>query len=277
MSRHTMMRENFRVLGLCGVCGREPEQGYKTCKLCLVRAQKAFQKRKSEGLCGCGNPLAKNRKKCVNCLSVARERVATFRSSGLCYCGKRQPKKNYTLCQQCLDKRKAKSDLMRSQGKCICGEPCGVKFKFCPRCRNRATIRMEEKLGDKTFAFLVRLRGCIYNAIKKRRKYRKTGRTEFLMGCTFDFIRQHIESLFPPGMSWDNMEFWHVDHYIPCSAFSLQDERQQRLCNNWRNLRPMWASENLSKKNKMPHDYKDRLAELEIHVPHFDPMSDPLF
>lgn len=271
------MRENFRSLGLCGVCGKTPEPGYRTCKTCLARSRTTSQKHKLNGLCGCGNHSAKNRKKCASCLSVANERVAAFRSSGLCYCGKRNPKKGYTLCQQCLDKRKAKSDRLRSQGKCICGEPCGDKFKFCPRCRNKATLRMEQKLGDKTFAFLVRLRGCIYNAIKRRRKYRKTWRTEFLMGCTFDFIRQHIESLFLPEMSWGNMDLWHVDHYIPCAAFFLRDERQQRLCNNWRNLRPMWAAANMSKKNKMPHDYKERLAELEMHVPHIDPMSDPAF
>lgn len=136
---------------------------------------------------------------------------------------------------------------------------------------------MEKMLGDKAFAFLVRIRGCIYGAIKKKQKCSKAGKTEFLMGCTFEFIRQHIENQFLAGMSWDNMEKWHVDHYIPCSAFNLRDERQQRLCSNWRNLRPMWAAANLSKKNKLPKDWKERLAELELHVPHIDPMDDPMF
>lgn len=277
MSRHTIIREGFRKLGLCGVCGKKPELGFKTCEECLNRGRETSQKHKAQGRCGCGAPRVKGRKKCRKCLVLANKRVAQFKSNGLCYCGKRPPKKGYALCQQCIDKRNAKNQALRAEGKCVCGEPCGDQFKFCPRCRNRSTLRMERLLGDKTFAFLVRLRGCIYNAVKRRRKYRKAGRTEFLMGCTFDFVRQHIESLFLPNMSWDNMASWHVDHHIPCDAFNLKDERQQRMCSNWRNLRPMWATDNLSKKNKLPADYAERLAELELHVPHIDLMDDPAF
>jgi hypothetical protein len=277
MSRHTILREGFRKLGLCGVCGKSPEPGYKTCRACLDRNGKTFQKHKAKGLCGCGNLPEGGRKKCKKCLILANERVSEFRSKGLCYCGKRHPKENYALCQKCLDRRNTKNRVLQSEGKCICGEPCGGRFKFCARCRNRSTQRMERLMGDKTFAFLIRLRGCVYGAIKKKWKCSKAGRTEFLIGCTFEFVRQHIESKFLTGMSWQNMHMWHIDHYIPCDAFDLRHERQQRLCNNWRNLRPMWAADNLSKKNKLPKDHAERLAELELHVPHINPMDDPCF
>ena len=40
---------------------------------------------------------------------------------------------------------------------------------------------------------------------------------------------------------------WHVDHIRPCASFDLTDKKQQLVCFNWRNLRPMWGAENISK------------------------------
>jgi hypothetical protein len=48
-------------------------------------------------------------------------------------------------------------------------------------------------------------------------------------------------------MSWDNYGKWHVDHIRPCASFDLSDKEQVLQCFNWRNLQPMWASENMSK------------------------------
>lgn len=271
------MRQGFRKQGLCVVCGKPPESGFMTCEECRNRSRKTFQKHKSKGLCGCGNATAKDRKKCTECLNVANARAAAFRAAGLCYCGKREPKDGYTLCPPCLEKRNTRNSSLRSAGKCVCGRLSCKKFSFCLRCRKKATERFKGLMEDKAFAFLVRIRDCIYKSVKKRRKYRKAGRSEYILGCTYDFAQKHIQSQFLPKMSWDNMELWHIDHYIPCSFFDLANERQQRLCNNWRNLRPMWAAENLSKKDKLPRDYKARLAELEMHVPHLDPMNDPMF
>lgn len=40
---------------------------------------------------------------------------------------------------------------------------------------------------------------------------------------------------------------WHVDHIRPCASFDLTDKEQQLVCFNWRNLQPLWSSENISK------------------------------
>lgn len=277
MSRHAIRRESFRKQGLCVVCGKTPDPKYMTCEECRSRSRKTFRKHTEKGLCGCGNAPAKDRKKCAECLAMANNRAAAFRASGLCYCGKRKPKEGHTLCAICFEKRKAKSLLLKSAGKCVCGRPTCKEFSFCPRCRRRSSERMKGMMQDKAFAFLSRIRDCIYKAVKKRRKYRKAGRSEYILGCTYDFVQQHIENQFLPNMTWGNMDLWHIDHHIPCSFFDLSDERQQRICNNWRNLKPMWAADNLSKKNKLPKDWKTRLAELELHVPHLDPMNDPMF
>ena len=53
-------------------------------------------------------------------------------------------------------------------------------------------------------------------------------------------------------MTWDNysQKGWHVDHIRPCESFNLQNEEEQMVCFNWRNLQPLWASENQQKLDK---------------------------
>ena len=76
---------------------------------------------------------------------------------------------------------------------------------------------------------------------------RKSAPTMELIGCSIDELKHHLESKFTEGMSWDNYGEWHVDHIKPCVLFDLSDPKQQRLCFNYKNLRPLWAIENLKK------------------------------
>ena len=48
-------------------------------------------------------------------------------------------------------------------------------------------------------------------------------------------------------MTWKNYGEWHIDHIKPCSKFNLTDEEEQKKCFNYKNLQPLWASENTSK------------------------------
>ena len=53
-------------------------------------------------------------------------------------------------------------------------------------------------------------------------------------------------------MNWDNWDRkgWHLDHIRPCSSFNLSEDKQQYVCFNWRNLRPLWWDKNINKKDK---------------------------
>ncbi len=84
-----------------------------------------------------------------------------------------------------------------------------------------------------------------------------------LLGCDIVDFRKHLESLWQPGMTWENYgrwEFgqpmkWHIDHIKPCASFNLIDEEQQKLCFHWTNMQPMWAQDNLSKSDSIKdHD-----------------------
>ena len=96
-----------------------------------------------------------------------------------------------------------------------------------------------------------RLRLRIITAIK-RGKFKKGGKTEELLGISFEKVKEHIESQFKEGMSWDNhsMHGWHIDHIKPISTFDLSSEEGQKRAFNYRNLQPLWAIDNLRKSDK---------------------------
>jgi hypothetical protein len=81
----------------------------------------------------------------------------------------------------------------------------------------------------------------------------KSKNTMVLLGVpSVDFFREYIESLFQPGMTWDNygLKGWHLDHIRPLSSFDLTTEEQQRIAFHYTNLQPLWAKDNLKKGNK---------------------------
>lgn len=67
------------------------------------------------------------------------------------------------------------------------------------------------------------------------------------LGCTFKKIRNHLESKFEAGMTWDNHGAWHIDHITPLS--NAMDEKQLNHLLRWQNVRPLWAEANLRKKD----------------------------
>ena len=81
---------------------------------------------------------------------------------------------------------------------------------------------------------------------------RWAGQVINLIGCSIDFLKSYIESLFKEGMNWDNWtkDGWHLDHIIPCSSFDLSNEEERRKCFHYSNLRPLWARDNWEKGSK---------------------------
>lgn len=76
----------------------------------------------------------------------------------------------------------------------------------------------------------------------------KSARTFELIGCPAVWLEVHLESLFAPGMTWENYgPVWHVDHKRPCTSFDLTNPEQQRMCFHWTNLQPLFAEDNLRK------------------------------
>jgi hypothetical protein len=95
------------------------------------------------------------------------------------------------------------------------------------------------------------LSAALRKAIKKGRHS-----TFELLGYSTDDLRRHLESLFQPGMAWENYgTLWHIDHVIPKSWFQIEtdtgiDECELKACWSLRNLQPLTAGENLKKKDR---------------------------
>lgn len=84
----------------------------------------------------------------------------------------------------------------------------------------------------------------------------KGGRTwESLVGYSIDDLFIHLEKQFLPGMSWENMSDWHIDHILPRAMFNYETEYDPdfRVCWSLTNLRPIWAEENIKKGSNRLH------------------------
>jgi hypothetical protein len=103
---------------------------------------------------------------------------------------------------------------------------------------------------DPIFKFKKMVRSLISNSFKRStNKFKKSSKTEQILGCTIEQFRDYIQSKFKKGMSFDNHGQWHLDHIIPLSS-ALTKEEIVNL-NYYTNFQPLWAHENLSKSDKI--------------------------
>ena len=113
-----------------------------------------------------------------------------------------------------------------------------------------AIARLERRLRGLARKKIIRiLRRRLQAAFSAGREFSKMARD--LLGCEIPHLRAHLESRWKPGMSWENYGFygWHIDHIVPCAKFDLSDPEQQKACFHWTNLQPLWAKENLKKRD----------------------------
>lgn len=97
------------------------------------------------------------------------------------------------------------------------------------------------------------LRSRLRHALQKDQKI---GSAVDDLGCSIAEFKVHLESLFQPGMTWDNygkkkgVACWEIDHIKPLSKFNLSDHEELKRACNHTNLQPLWAGENRAKGNK---------------------------
>lgn len=106
----------------------------------------------------------------------------------------------------------------------------------------RAGRRYREDLRHN---LVCRLRTRIYRALKGEAK---SASTKALLGCSIPDLVAHMESLFQPGMTWDNRGAWEIDHIRPLASFDLPAQIAEAC--HYTNLQPLWRSDNRRKKDK---------------------------
>lgn len=91
------------------------------------------------------------------------------------------------------------------------------------------------------------IRKLVYKTIKNQ-GYSKKSYTNEILGCSYEEFKEYIENQFKEGMSLENHGEWHIDHKIPISWATTEDEVY--LYNKYNNFQPLWGFENISKLNR---------------------------
>jgi len=115
--------------------------------------------------------------------------------------------------------------------------------------KQQRKYKSERMKVDINFRLSENLRGRIYHALKRNLK---SAKTQELLGCTIPELKRHLEKKFKQGMNWENWGLygWHIDHIKPCYSFDLSNKKEQQKCFHYKNLRPLWAEENLKRRKK---------------------------
>lgn len=103
---------------------------------------------------------------------------------------------------------------------------------------------------DWAYAEARRIRCRTRDAFKRAGVCKPTA-TLRLVGCTAEQFCNHIASQLVDGMCPENRHLWHVDHIFPLCAANLADPVEAAAVCNWRNLRPLWKSDNIRKGGKV--------------------------
>lgn len=152
----------------------------------------------------------------------------------------------------------------------LCGELrphkafAGLGKDECRRCLRpieslRLKARQEEyqrKINDPLYVLKMRMRSQLAGRTKAY-----NGDLEGVLGYSMSQLMRHLESKFAPGMTWEHVVRGriHIDHIVPISAIREAVTPGELFSRLWslENLQPLWAKDNLTKKDRLPNDLPD--------------------
>jgi hypothetical protein len=101
---------------------------------------------------------------------------------------------------------------------------------------------------DYIFKFSCNVRSLINGSFRRgTNQFKKSAKTENILGCTIEEFRNYIESKFTEGMNWKNRDKWHLDHIKPIAL--AESEEDIIKLNHYTNFQPLWAIDNIRKKD----------------------------
>lgn len=200
-----------------------------TCKMVKTLDNFTFLKKKNRFYCNC--------KKCYNeYKKIHRKQPHIIKQRqlyGKIY-GKIYSKKNSEIL-----KIKRKKYNQKLEVKIRRNKQKRIKYLFCPifKLNHIMTVYLGEALEN-----------------KNNQKWQS------LVGYSTQDLKNHLESQFLPGMTWENhgknYGKWNIDHIVPKSYFKYQSEKDAdfKKCWSLKNLRPLWWEDNIKKFNHLTKD-----------------------
>ena len=166
--------------------------------------------------------------------------------------------KNNTFCKKCSQRKryplKTKKEIKQiKDDRTEYMKEYRIKYDKNPENKKRRRIKDKKRSENPKFKISKRISLAIRNSLISNNLSKNGRHWEDLVGYTSQKLKDHLESLFQPGMTWNNYGKWHVDHIIPKSFFiySSTDDVEFRYCWSLNNLQPLWAKDNLKKGNKI--------------------------
>lgn len=105
------------------------------------------------------------------------------------------------------------------------------------------------KQVDCLFKLIINTRSLL-NTSFKRYKYRKNSKTATILGCSFEFLQKHlVNSALTNYGFYLYDELYHIDHIIPLSSASTEEEILE--LNHYSNLQLLYPKDNLTKGDKL--------------------------
>ena len=120
-----------------------------------------------------------------------------------------------------------------------------------------AAVRLSTLKGRLNLRIASAMRSSLKPGTKANRHW------EFLVDFTIDQLKQHLEKLFTPEMTWENYgTYWSIDHKIPVAVFNFErpEDIDFRLCWSIKNLQPMEKIANIRKGAKITESFQPSLA-----------------
>jgi len=109
----------------------------------------------------------------------------------------------------------------------------------------------QKHIQDPTNKLSSQMSWDIRNRLRQRSISKNRRHWEDLVDFTVEALKQHLESLFEPGMNWDNhtLNGWHIDHKIPVCSFNFKSVEDPEFKKCWalENLAPRWATTDIAK------------------------------
>jgi hypothetical protein len=204
---------------------KQSKDGFTTrCKSCVQIKSKEWY----------NNNIEKNR---INC-KLFRENNPNYDKikSKKWYNDNLEKAKNYNKMYSETNKKKKKDDAI----KWYINNSTEIKIRINNyRKNNKEKIKLINKKYRLKNKFLFTWRRILKDSLKRMGK-KKEGLTIELLGYSASELKNHLESLFTDGMSWDNYGEWHIDHII--GIVNFDKDTHASIVNALSNLRPLWAT-----------------------------------
>lgn len=266
-------KEKIRSIKNCLVCNNEFE-GIASSKYCSEECRKEQRSRRYESYCESNKGGVK---KCLICGKDFEDNAKSRYCSKKCYDKfynkvNVERKKEYGRIKYNINKekitlyqRERQKDYQKAYRE-INKESKKVYNKLYREANkeriNRSRIkynREHRKIRyhtDHNYRLITNLRSTVRRVLKEN----KIGkRTKDFIDYNMQELKNHLESLWQEGMSWENYNYygWHMDHIRPISSFNFFNEdgsiyvEEVKKCMSLKNLQPLWWEDNLRKSNKI--------------------------